>query len=223
MSGLGRFVGVMGGMFDPVHCGHLQAARAARACCMLDEVVLVPCGNPVHRQGALLPAAQRCAMLQLAIGDAHWLRLDSRECDSPAPSRTYDTLMAIRAESPENVLHFILGMDAFLSLAGWYRWREILDLVHLIVVKRPGYRLDAASLEPELAHACEGRWVESGRSRVMEPSGRLFLATLSTPAVSSTRVRDALRQGRDAAGLVPEEVASYIARHQLYQRTEHPI
>ena len=217
MSAPSRHIGIMGGMFDPVHFGHLQAARAAQACCGLEEVLLLPCGNPVHRGAALSAAEQRCAMVELAIADTSWLRLDRRECDSPAPSRSFDTLTAMRADMPDDVLYFIVGMDAFLALPGWYRWREILDLVHLVVISRPGYELHGEGLAPVLAEACAQRWVEPEKGRVSEERGRIFLATMATSGLSSTQVRAVLQQRGETEGLMPATVADYIARHQLYQ------
>lgn len=211
-------VGILGGMFDPVHVGHLQAAKAARECCQLDEVLLVPCGNPVHRVATLTPCRQRCDMVHQAIAKTAWLQLDTRECDSPAPSRTRDTLAALKQEQPENILYFILGVDAFLSLHSWYHWQEIFSLAHLIVVTRPGYELASEAMNSDLQLEYSRRVVNSESGVVPEKSaGLIFIATMPTPELSSSHVRKLLRTGNKVAALLPPGVAEYIEAHHLYR------
>lgn len=213
-----RRIGVLGGMFDPVHFGHLQAARLARERCGLDEVRLVPCGQPVHRPAAVTPAAERCAMVALAAAAEPWLLLDSRECDSDAPSRTWTTLQSLQAELPDCDLYCILGMDAFLSLPSWYRWRELFDLAHLVVIRRPESGGSTEEPGEELAAACAGRWVQPGEPMPAVPAGAVILVPQASRPLSSTEVREALRQGREVGALLPAAVANYIHAQHLYQQ-----
>lgn len=208
--------GVLGGMFDPVHMGHLQAARAARDSCGLQQVLLLPCGNPVHRGQAFTAAEHRCAMLRLALAGETGLQLDTRECDSPAPSRTRDTLLALKAERPGETLCFILGLDAFLSLAGWYRWREIFTLAQLVVITRPGYTLPAAVEQHEVLAELAQRRCEHPAELAASTAGRILLLQAATPPLSSSQVRASLQAGAPVAQLLPPGVASYIEEHHLY-------
>jgi len=208
---------MLGGMFDPVHLGHLQAARLARECCGLDEVRLVPCGQPVHRPAAVTPAADRCAMVALAAAAEPWLQLDSRECDSDAPSRTWTTLQSLKTELPDCDLYCILGMDAFLSLPSWYRWRELFDLAHLVVIRRPEAGRGSEEPGEELAAACEGRWVQAGDAMPEAPAGAVILVPQASRPLSSTEIRAALRQGGEVGALLPAAVADYIRARHLYQ------
>ena len=144
-------------MFDPVHEGHLQLAQQAKQVCDLDEILLVPCGSPVHRPHANASAAARIAMLELACRGQAWLHVDTRECLSNTPSYTHNTLSAIRSEQPDSKLHLLLGLDAFLMLPTWYRWQELFSLAHIVVVARPGYTLEKTELEPVLRHELEQR------------------------------------------------------------------
>lgn len=212
-----RRTGVMGGMFDPVHVGHLQAAAAARSYCQLDEVLLVPCGTPVHRVPALTPSAQRCDMLRIAMKAESWLSLDTRECDSVAPSRTRDTLEALRQDRPNEQLYFILGVDAFLTLSSWYRWREIFGLAHLIVVARPGFELALGAVNPELQQEFVKRAVPADTRQAPEKTGRIFMATVPTPELSSSHVRKLLREGKPVTAYLPPGVAEYIESNHLYR------
>lgn len=213
----GTLTGVMGGMFDPVHRGHLQAAAAARTACKLSRVLVVPCGNPVHRGMAFTPAGHRCAMLRLGMAGESWLQLDTRECDSAAPSRTVDTLLALKAERPRETLCFILGLDAFLSLASWYHWREIFTLAHLIVITRPGYQLPAMPAADDAVLAeLTARRCDNGGALADSTAGRILLLEAATPSLSSSQVRASLQAGESVAELLPPGVAAYIDEHRLY-------
>lgn len=234
VSETNTLTGVMGGMFDPVHAGHLQAAAAARASCGLQQVLMLPCGSPVHRSAAFTAAVHRCAMLRLAMQGVPWLQLDTRECDSAEPSRSYNSLLALKQERPHETLCFIVGLDAFLSLATWYRWREISSLAHIVVITRPGYRLpevataqkDAvaganANGEPaENAVLAElvARRCENASALASSPAGRILLLEATTPALSSTQLRLQLQAGEPVTGLLPPAVAAYIEEHRLYRQ-----
>jgi nicotinate-nucleotide adenylyltransferase len=204
-------------MFDPVHEGHLELAQQVKHLCQLDEVLLVPCGSPVHRLGAIATPDARIAMLELATRDKEWLHVDTRECLSAAPSYTYNTLSAIRSEQPSAILHLLLGLDAFLAFTTWYKWREIFELTHIVVVARPGYVLSAAVLEPDLREELAKREARNLQDCNPASAGKILLLNVPTPAISSTAIRDTLRAGRDASQYLHKDVATYIHAHQLYQ------
>ena len=207
----------MGGMFDPVHEGHLQLAQKVKQLCDLDEILLVPCGSPVHRPQANTAAVARIAMLELACRGKDWLHVDSRECLSNNPSYTYTTLSAIHSEQPASVLHLLLGLDAFLALPTWYRWLELFDLAHIVVVARPGYELSGAKLEAVLQHELEKRKALSIEDCKHSSAGKILVLNVPTPAISSTEIRDMLRNERDISQYLNKDVATYIRTHKLYQ------
>lgn len=211
--------GVMGGMFDPVHLGHLQAAAAAREACGLRQVLLLPCGNPVHRGAAFTEARHRCAMLLLAIAGEPWLQLDTRECDSAAPSRTYDSLLALKHERPDEHLCFILGLDAFLALDTWYRWRELFTLAHLVVITRPGYCLPTVSpTEDAVMAELRARRCDNAGGLADSTAGRILVVEAATPPLSSSQLRGRLQSGQPVTGLLPPAVTAYIEEFGLYRQ-----
>lgn len=209
----------MGGMFDPVHSGHLELARKARAYCGLDAVKLIPAGVPVHRDPPVASAEQRIAMLELACAPHAWLQVDPRECRSTAPSYTYTTAVALRAENPDAVLFLLLGLDAFLAFDTWYRWQDLLGLVHLLVAVRPGYVYQACRLERGFREDLNARLVANADAAAQYAAGKILHAALDLPDISSTQVRRMVRTGQDIAALVPAGVAAYIAAKGLYQST----
>ena len=132
-------IGILGGTFDPVHFGHLRLAVEMYQDLGLQEVRLVPCRIPPHRNAPQASPEQRLAMLRLAIEHELGLRVDQRELQRDGPSYMVDTLQSLRDElGPDTPLSLILGMDAFDDIDTWHRWEELIQLAHFIVIQRPG-------------------------------------------------------------------------------------
>lgn len=210
-------IGIMGGMFDPVHRGHVELAARARAFCRLDSVKLLPTGVPVHRDAPQASAAQRIAMLELARAEHPWLEVDARECRSSAPSYTFETAAALRAEHPDAALFLLLGLDAFLAFDSWHRWQELLGLVHLLVAVRPGYRYESCRLDRGFRQEVNARLVASIEAAAQYAAGKILHAALDLPDISSTQIRRMVRMGEDITTLVPPGVAEYIEAQALYK------
>jgi nicotinate-nucleotide adenylyltransferase len=209
-------LGILGGMFDPVHLGHLQVARQLHEQLALDQIWLVPCGVPVHRGAARASNAQRCAMLELAAQEYPWLQVDRREVDSPEPSWTHATLSAIRKERPASALYCLMGADAFLQLPTWHRWQDLPELAHLIVSTRPGYGVDVAALDEPLRSFCQRHLVRQAQELAGRKCGGLYFAPLRTPPLSSTLVRERIGRGESLTDILPPAVAAYIKQQGLY-------
>lgn len=193
---------LLGGTFDPVHLGHLNAARAASA--LLDtEVRLVPANVPPHRPPPRARAAERVAILRAALRGQDRLRLDTRELDRAGPSYTVDTLAELRREEGDRPLVLLVGADAFAGLATWDRWRELFELAHVGILDRPGKH---APLPPALATELRARLaVDPGAIR-QAPAGRIVRLAITPVDVSATRVRQLLAAGRDPRDLLPPGV-----------------
>lgn len=206
-------IGVMGGMFDPVHNGHIAVALAALKALALDELRLIPCHLPNHRGPASASAQERLTMLRLAAAADDRLRVDDRECLRPGVSYTVDTLESLRAEHESAVLVLIVGADAFAGLTGWHRWQEIFGLANVLVVSRPR-ALDTwpVALQEEV----QQRQVSSGELLCAQTQGSVLLLQDLQWDISSTRVREELRRHSGAVSLLPPAVASYIRTHGLY-------
>ncbi len=203
----------MGGMFDPVHNGHLNIAQMTLQSLQLDRLALLPCGTPVHRPDNLTPAMHRLAMLSLAIHDQAGLVLDDRECRESTPSYAYNSLADIRRENPRSILFNLMGQDAFYKFHTWYNWREILELTHIVVAARPGalseYNLD---MKKELL----ARTVKTVNELKNSTHGKIFNLEIPLLDISSTRVRERVRRHEAFDDLVPAAVADYIETNGLY-------
>ncbi|MCB1669520.1 MAG: nicotinate-nucleotide adenylyltransferase [Pseudomonadales bacterium] len=206
-------IGIMGGMFDPVHVGHIKVALAALSLLQLDQVRLIPCGVPNHRDPALCTPKQRVDMLRLATGDCPRLIVDERELNRPGTSYSVDTLLSLRKEYPLAGLYFILGIDAFAALPAWHCWRELFELCHFVVIERPGY---AGTLPPELEETCRHRQVTDVQRLHSSKHGLvLSMPGLDSP-VSSTQVRASIADRKSLDGLLDSRVADYLRQHLLY-------
>jgi nicotinate-nucleotide adenylyltransferase len=130
-------VGLLGGTFDPVHNAHLAMARAALDHLALERVLFLPTGAPRYRAPAVAPAADRVAMLRLAIEGEPRYAIDEREL---APGHSGFTIDTLEALGYRPVL--LVGADQYAKFETWHRWRDILALADLAVFARPGWRAD---------------------------------------------------------------------------------
>ena len=198
--------GLLGGTFDPVHAAHLVLADEAYRQLDLDGVWFLPAGQPWMKRDASLAAKEhRRAMVELAIASDRRFHLSTVELDRRGDTYTVDTLEELRAgEAADDDLWFIVGADTLTSMHRWKDPERVLELARLAVATRPGHeRLDLGALE-EVA-----------------PSARERVTTLHMPLmdVSGTEVRRRAAEGEPLSGLVPEVVAAYIVRHDLYGGT----
>jgi nicotinate-nucleotide adenylyltransferase len=211
----GERIGILGGTLDPIHMGHVDMARAARAAISLDRVIVVPSRVPPHRQQQ--PQAShyhRFAMAALAINGVDGFTVSDMELCAPGPSFTADTLTRLHATGLHAAqIFFITGADAFAEIETWSRYPEVLDLAHFVVVSRPGHPVAAlADRLPALAR----RLVQAGSAAPVSQGPAIFLVDAETPDVSSTDIRRRIAAGEQVTGLVPPSVEVHILQHGLY-------
>lgn len=209
-----------GGTFDPVHCGHLAIACAARDQLQV-PVHLLPAADPPHRAPPGADAQQRAQMLAVAIADTPGLLLDRRELDRAArqpgvPSYSVDTLRELRAVlGPQTPLAWLVGADSLLGLPGWHQWEALFGLAHFIVADRPGSPLEQ-DLPPTLAAALRDRWAGDAADLLAAPCGRVLRLQAPLREESASAVRHRIAAGGDWRSLLPDAVADYIADRGLY-------
>ena len=147
-------IGILGGTFDPIHCGHLAVACAAREALGLDAVKLVPTRTPPHRSRAPYASIyHRFAMTALAALSAEGLEVSDLELDAPGPSYTSMLLEGLHGEGYDaSHIVFIIGADAFAEIATWHNYPAILNRCHFAVISRPGQQADELRARlPDLA------------------------------------------------------------------------
>ena len=206
-------IGIFGGTFDPVHIGHLRMALELKEQLGLDEMRLVPCHQPPHRDAAQVSSVQRAEMLRIALRDCQELQLDERELQRDKPSYTYDTLLELRAELGSEVsLVLCMGEDAFAGLPNWYCWQELTRLAHIVVIARPGWAIPDSGDARDLLnkHEREPKYLD------YEPAGSIVLQSPRLLPISATEIRQQIHAGTSAQFLVPDAVWNYIRAHDLY-------
>lgn len=207
-------VGILGGTFDPVHFGHLRTALEVLQDLRLDEVRLIPCHVPPHRDAPAAAPAQRLRMLRAAVEGVPGLRVDERELDRGGISYTVDTLRELRAELGATPLVLILGSDAFCGLPSWHAWRELPGLCHFVVAQRPGWDPPAQGEAAALLHAGASDDPEAVHAR---GAGRVLRRTVTQLEISASRIRAEVGAGRSPRFLVPEAVLNIIEEEGLYR------
>ena len=188
-------VGILGGSFDPVHNAHLAVARTALNELKLAKVLWIPSGTPPHREAPKAPAADRAAMVALAIAGEPRFVLDEREIRKAAPGYTVETLEDLRAElGPQAELVLLIGADQHARLNTWHRWEELFGLARIAVFARPGLELDDAQ--------------------------RVSVVPMAPLDISSTAIRERIAKGESVRGLMPDAVLDYIETNHLYTSQE---
>ena len=210
-------IGILGGTFDPVHCGHLRLAMEVRDRLHLSSVRLVPAPNPRLRDTPRADVAQRLEILEAAVDDEPGLEVDARELEREGPTYSIETLESLRREFSEEVIVFILGMDSFRRLDRWHRWRELTDLAHLAVAERPG---DALPEEGPVAEFLASRRCDDVAALTAKPAGHVIICAPPMLDISATRIRALLAEGRSVRYLVPDKVIDVIERTRCYTHAE---
>ena len=201
---------LFGGTFDPVHNGHLHAAKTVLAVLGIDQIRLVLSARPSHKDTTGASLEQRWDMLSLACAEQPGLIADDREMHRTRPSYTVETLEAVHAESPGEDLVWVIGSDAYALLESWYRWQEVLDLANLIVLRRPG---EFPALSDAMKAYTKAHQVDSLSDC---HNGGIFMLEDSMQVVSAQEIRAGLAAGKTVSHLIPSAVALYIRDNGLY-------
>ena len=203
-------IGIYGGSFNPVHLGHLIAAECCREQARLDRVLFVPAATPPHKQGQLLAdAADRVAMLTLAVGGHEAFAVSTIEVDRGGVSYTVDTLAVLAERHPHDTLALVLGPDALAQLPTWREPRTIADRCELVAVERE--RLDdvaAIARDAGLADLL-------GQERL----AALIASPVRMPAIGvrASELRAAVAAGTSIRYRTPRAVEAFIMSHGLYR------
>ncbi len=190
-------IGIMGGVFDPIHIGHLFTAEEARIQFKLKKVIFVPCLQPTHKRNEeVSDVKHRLTMTYLAVQSNPYFEVSEIEVNRPGPSYTIDTIKEFRnIYGWEAEIYFITGADAFLEIDTWYKKDELLKLCQFVAATRPGY--DLARLHNNFKKVL----------KIME---------IPALAISSTDIRYRIKNGLSIKYIVLEEVREYIYGNKLY-------
>lgn len=200
-------IGILGGTFDPVHRGHLLIAEEARKALGIEEIVMVPAGQPPFKSSEPVTLSKhRLEMLRLAITGREHLWISGVEMERPGPSYTVDTIAEFQEKyRDEGELFFIIGWDSLSQIAEWRDPSRLISMCRLVAVARPG---------------CERPDLQKLEASVPGITKRVSWLDKPQIDISASAVRDKVARGEAIDNLVPKAVAEYIREHGLYTKKQ---
>ncbi|MGD9238189.1 MAG: nicotinate-nucleotide adenylyltransferase [Desulfobacterales bacterium] len=218
-------IGLFGGTFDPIHRGHLWAASQVKKIFNLDPIYLIPAALPPHKAPVSVASADdRLEMIKLAIGGIAGVAVSDVELQRSGPSYTIDTVYHFKSTQPDDTRIFlIMGTDAFLEIDSWKSHRELLKQISVIVMARPparrqgeqqGWKHLGDFLKSNIsADYCFSDAQDAFISAGLQP---IHICDVNAMDISSTRIRQAVKQKQTIENWVPAPVAEYIHQKGLY-------
>lgn len=188
-----KYVGILGGTFDPPHLGHLLIAEEVRMALKLDEVWFIPSQEPPHKQKALTSASHRVGMVERAIDTNPDFKVNTIEVNRLGKSFTFDTMKLLKKDNPNAMFYFIIGADMVEYLPKWNNIDELISMVTFAGVKREGYQL--YSEYP------------------------IIKVDIPLIEISSTNIRERLTNNLSVKYMVPDSVETYIKENHLYENS----
>ena len=203
---------VLGGLFDPVHKGHVSAALFALEFLSVQRLKMIPCHLPNHKVVPATQAEHRLAMLTLATASYPQIEIDPIELQQYRVSYSVDTLTELKKR--HSMLVFVLGVDSFNSLPQWHAWQKILELSHLFVLPRHGSTISDGTLR---AVDIEHRQVDTSEQMLDSASGKIIFCENFDYDVASSEIRKKITRGDDVSAALDAKVVQYINDNCLYQ------
>ncbi len=194
-------IGLMGGSFNPIHCGHVALARAALESGRVERVLFLPTGNPPHKKEGLADKFDRLRMVELAVEHEAGMAVCREEIDRDGVIYTVDTLAALKRKMPDCTLTYLIGADTLRALGTWRRVETVIERCKFLVMMREG------ETREEVIRLA-GLWTQRG--------AQIDFLDARKMDISSTQIREQIQKGVPFERLVPQAVADYIHEHGLY-------
>ena len=196
-------VGIMGGTFDPIHLGHLAMAESVREIFELDEVLFIPSARPPHKvEKNVTPEVHRLMMTFLATQSNDKFQVSPMEILREGLSYTLDTMNELEKKfGADSELFFIIGADSMVDLPKWHKAKELVSKVHFIATTRPGVEVN----------------LDDVKNFFGDSAKNIYQVATAGLEISSTDIRERIKNGKSIKYLVPESVEEYILKENLYR------
>ena len=196
-------VGIMGGTFNPVHLAHLAIAHGAYRQAYLDKVIFMPTGNPPHKSSEdIISGEHRCEMIKLAIKDIPYFEFSDLEFQREGKIYSAQTLEIFHEMNPEDLLFFIMGADSLFSIESWYMPQKVMEIADIICIGRDGVSDENLERQADLL--------------LDKYNARVQFVNIPQMDISSSDIRNGIRESRDMGRYLPAEVWEYIKRTGCY-------
>lgn len=189
-------IGILGGTFDPVHNGHISIATAFLKSKIIDELWIMPAPDPPHKKtGLITEFDQRFELLQLVFKNWNGILISDLEDKLPKPSYSLRTIKNLKKEFPDKIFFLCLGSDSLEKIDTWYHYEDLSKECRFLVARRPGFNPDKV------------------KSSIMK---RCIFIDHNPIDVSSTQIRQFIKEGKNISALVPGKVLEHIKKKRLY-------
>lgn len=200
-------IAIFGGAFNPVHNGHVhlvsELSRVNSTIDPFDRIILIPTANPPHKSSSgLLSGEHRVNMLRLAFADFDNVEISTIEFESEEKSYTFHTLKKLKKIYPNDDLTLLIGSDQLFNFNKWYRYDDIMHLANVQAITREESERQAVA-----------DFLSSNKDNLLS---RISVLVAKPVVVSSTDVRNRVKNGEDISSLVPQSVMQYIKDNNLY-------
>lgn len=191
--------GIFGGAFNPVHNGHLALAEQYKKALSLDRIIFIPTANPPHKSSdELIDGKHRINMLGLCVGENELV--SDIEFMRDGKSYTYLTIRELKEKYPDDEFFLIVGADQFFYFEKWYKFEEILSACTVVTAAREKNQYD-----------------EMLKFKAEHPKLKdVVVSEFDVIDISSSQIRDMIKNGEDVSYYIPESVNRYIKEHRLY-------
>ena len=206
-----RIIGVFGGTFDPVHNGHVLTISELLDKLPFEKILVIPNFQPPHKESSQVSYKHRYEMASMAFKDIPKTMVDSREYLREGPSYAIETVKEVLSEEEGARIVMIVGSDSFVDIHSWYKWKELINLVDFVIMKRPDLPLSKNMKAKNLVN------VKGFKKDLFEESKLNILEIEVTPfKISSSSIREKISEGKKVDHLVNTLVKEYINEHGLY-------
>ena len=206
-----RIIGVFGGTFDPVHNGHVLTISELLEKLPFEKILVIPNFQPPHKESSQVSYKHRYEMARIAFKDIPKTMVDSREYRREGPSYAIQTVQEVLSEEEKARVVMIVGSDSFVDIHSWYKWKELINLVDFVIMKRPDMPLSKNKKAKDLVS------VRRFKKDLFENSKLNIFEIEVTPfKISSSSIREKITEGKKIDHLVNTLVEEYIKEHGLY-------
>ena len=222
MSNAKTHMGILGGSFDPIHFGHIKPCIELAEQFQLDTVKFLPCKVSPFKDTTFTSVQHRWNMISMITGSSDLFHADARELERDAPSYTYESLKEISQEVSQDMsastkLFWIMGEDALHEFPDWHQAEKIMQLCHVLVMRRPGVK---ANLDERVSEWLSDYISDDVSQLDKADYGHIYITDTETFDISSTQIREILQSGQQPQYLLPGSVWNYIKRNRLYQKAD---
>lgn len=212
-----NFIIILGGTFDPIHCAHLYIATQSYQRLQPNQLWLMPCGNPVHRDMSQVTSVKhRMEMLALAADTYDYIKVVNYESDLDRPAVTLDTLKRLKKLYPSTHFGYLMGQDVIEDVQNWDEWQHLIDYTHLIVVNRIMGR-HSKPIEDSIPKQWLNNMTSNRQDLLSVDHGCIYGLSLPPMPIAATQIRASMRNSLTIdPGTLPRKVSDYIIQHHLY-------